>query len=56
MRTTFSKEEVALLKQNPNVFSCTDKSVNYTYEFKKHALELHNSVCREFRRAGNLEK
>ncbi len=41
MRTTFSNEEVALLKQNPNVFSCTRNSINYTYEFKKHALELH---------------
>lgn len=41
MRTTFSSEEVATLRQNPNVFSCTEKSINYTYEFKKRALELH---------------
>jgi hypothetical protein len=41
MRTTFSIEEIAILKQNPNVFSCTTNSINYTYEFKKHALELH---------------
>lgn len=41
MRTIFSKEEVAFLKQNPCVFSCTESSVNYTYEFKKRALELH---------------
>jgi hypothetical protein len=41
MRTTFSSEEVAKLKQNPNVFSCTERSINYTYEFKKRALELH---------------
>jgi len=41
MRTIFSNEEVARLKQNPNVFSCTEKSINYTYEFKKRALELH---------------
>ena len=41
MRTTFSIEEIALLRQNPNVFSCTEKSVNYTYEFKKRALELY---------------
>lgn len=40
-RTIFSNEEVAKLKQNPNVFSCTEKSINYTYEFKNHALELH---------------
>lgn len=41
MRTIFSNEEVALLRQNPCVFSCTNNSVNYTYEFKKRALELH---------------
>lgn len=41
MRTIFSNEELVLLRQNPNVFSCTEKSINYTYEFKKHALELH---------------
>ncbi len=41
MRTTFSNEEVAELKKNPCVFSCTSNSVNYTYEFKKCALELH---------------
>ena len=43
MRTTFSNEEVALLKQNPCVFSCTNNSVNYTYEFKRRALELRDS-------------
>ena len=41
MRTIFSSEEVALLRQNPCVFSCTNNSVNYTHEFKKRALELH---------------
>ena len=41
MRTTFSNEEMVLLKQNPCVFSCTNNSVNYTYEFKKRSLELH---------------
>lgn len=41
MRTIFSKEEVARLKKNPCVFSCTENSVNYTYEFKKRALKLH---------------
>lgn len=29
------------MKQNPNVFNCTERLLNYTYEFKKHALELH---------------
>ena len=41
MRTTYSNEEVAQLRQNPNVFSCTERSINYTYEFKKRALELY---------------
>ncbi|MBI2024016.1 hypothetical protein HYT00_01360 [Candidatus Giovannonibacteria bacterium] len=45
MRTTFSIEEVAVLKQNPNVFSCTERSINYTYEFKKHALENSTSCA-----------
>jgi hypothetical protein len=41
MRTTFSSEEIAALKQNPCVFNCTERSVNYTCEFKKRALALH---------------
>jgi hypothetical protein len=41
MRTNFSEEEILRLRQNPCVFSCTSNSVNYTYEFKKRALELH---------------
>jgi hypothetical protein len=41
MRTTYSIGEIEQLKQNPCVFSCTGKSINYTYEFKKHALELY---------------
>lgn len=43
MRTTFSNEVVVKLKKHPCVFSCTEKSINYTYEFKKHALEKHES-------------
>ncbi len=43
MRTTFSNEELVLLRQNPCVFSCTNNSINYTYEFKKRAIELHES-------------
>jgi hypothetical protein len=39
MRTTFSNEELVELRKHPCVFSCTSKSINYTYEFKKHALE-----------------
>lgn len=41
MRTIFSNENLAKLRQNPCVFNCTERSINYTYEFKKHALELH---------------
>ena len=41
MRTTFSNEELVELRRNPCVFSCTNNSINYTYEFKKRALELH---------------
>lgn len=42
MRTIFSNEEVIELKNNPCVHSCTSKSVNYTYEFKKRAIELYS--------------
>lgn len=41
MRTTFSSEQVKALKSNPCVFNCTRNSINYTFEFKKRALELH---------------
>jgi len=41
MRTTFSNEEIALMKRNPCVFNCTPKSVHYTYEFKIRALDLY---------------
>ena len=43
MRTIFSNEEALLVRQNPCVFHCTNNSVNYTYEFKKQALELRDS-------------
>ena len=41
MRTIFSSEQLAVLWQNPCVFSCTERLVNYTYEFKKRTLELY---------------
>ena len=41
MRTTFSSEQIAALKRNPCVFNCTERSINYTYEFKQRALTLH---------------
>jgi hypothetical protein len=43
MRTTFSPETVTALKHNPCVYDCTAKSVYYTYEFKKRALDLQAS-------------
>lgn len=41
MRTTYSKEQIAQLEKNPCVFSCAQKSIHYTYEFKKRALDLY---------------
>lgn len=55
MRTIFSGEELAALKRNPCVFNCTERSVNYTFEFKKRALELYAegvSAKEIWRRAG----
>src|SRR3989344_737538 len=46
MRTTFSNEELVELRKHPCVFSCTSKSVNYTYEFKKHALDEYENGVR----------
>ncbi|MBI4234967.1 hypothetical protein HY604_01565 [Candidatus Peregrinibacteria bacterium] len=42
MRTIFSNEQIAKLKQNPCVFSCGQRSISYTYEFKKRALDLYD--------------
>jgi len=41
MRTIFTSEQIAELKQNPCVFRCEQKSIHYTYEFKKRALDLY---------------
>ena len=46
MRTIFSKEEMVELRKHPCVFSCTAKSVNYTYEFKKQALDEYEKGMR----------
>ena|SRR3989344_5739351 len=51
----FSSEEIGVLSRNPCVLKCSEKSITYTYDFKKHALELHaNGISpREiWRRAG----
>ena len=42
MRTKFSNEQIEKLKLNPCVFNCTNNSINYTFEFKKRALELND--------------
>ena len=41
MRTIFSSEELAKLRQHPCVFNCSERLINYTYEFKKRTLELY---------------
>ncbi|MEX0918883.1 MAG: HTH domain-containing protein [Candidatus Paceibacterota bacterium] len=40
MRTILTEKQVAKLKKNPCVFSCTRGMVHYTYEFKIRAIEL----------------
>ena len=42
MRTIFSSEQIAKLEQNPCVFRCGQRSISYTYEFKKRALDLYS--------------
>jgi len=41
MRTIFSKEEIAWFNKHPCVFHCSERSIHYTYEFKKRAMKLH---------------
>ena len=55
MRTIFSREQIAELKQNPCVFECRERSIHYTYEFKKRALDLYAQgvkPCEIWRQAG----
>ncbi len=42
MRTVFSREQIAKFLQHPCVFACTERSIHYTFEFKKRALELYS--------------
>jgi hypothetical protein len=42
MRTKFSSEQIEKLKLNPCIFNCTTNSINYTFDFKKRALELND--------------
>ena len=41
MRTIFSREEIAQLRSNSCVWDIREKSISYTYEFKKRALDLY---------------
>ncbi|OGJ54635.1 hypothetical protein A3D11_01300 [Candidatus Peribacteria bacterium RIFCSPHIGHO2_02_FULL_49_16] len=41
MRTIFTDKQIAELKKHPCVWHVTQRSVHYTYEFKKRALDLH---------------
>lgn len=42
MRTIFSKEEIIEFSKHPCVFHVSERSIHYTYEFKKRAIELHS--------------
>jgi transposase-like protein len=39
---TFSSEEISILSKNPWVIKCSEKSISYSYEFKKQAIEQHS--------------
>ena len=41
MRTICSREQLTNLEKNPCVWSVSERSISYTYEFKKRALDLY---------------
>ena len=41
MRTAYSSEHIAHLQQNPCVWHVSERTISYTYEFKKHALDMY---------------
>lgn len=41
MRTTYSDEQMAQLQKNSCVWHVSRRTISYTYEFKKHALDLY---------------
>ena len=41
MRTTYSSEQIAQLQKNPCVWHVSERTISYTYDFKKHALDLY---------------
>lgn len=42
MRTIFSSEQITQLRKNPCVWNVSERSISYTYEFKKRALDLYS--------------
>jgi transposase-like protein len=51
----FTNEEIKQLLQNPCVLACSERSITYTYEFKKRAIELQSQGVSSrdvWRRAG----
>ena len=51
----FTSEEVGKLSRNPWVLKCSERSITYTYDFKRQALEQHSqgiSPRDVWRRAG----
>jgi len=41
MRTIYSSEQIVQLQQNPCVWHVSERTISYTYEFKKRALDLY---------------
>lgn len=41
MRTAYSNEQITQLQGNPCVWHVSRHTISYTYEFKKHALDLY---------------
>ncbi len=41
MRTLFTSEQIAQMKTHPCVWRVTERSIHYTYDFKKRALDLY---------------
>lgn len=41
MRTIYSNEHIAQLQKNSCVWHVSQRTISYTYEFKKHALDMY---------------
>ena len=41
MRTIFTSEQIAQLSKNPCVWRVSERTIHYTYDFKKRALDLY---------------